>query len=575
MIFSKEAREAFKKREEEWLTEIKEAGADEIKSATRSGIALKPAYGPTDLEGLDVNDLFALPGQYPYTRGNYKMHYQVIPPIISQQMSLGDGEQTEKRLAYLKKLGRRMYVGRTEDESFAMITAVDLPTQTGFDADDPEARGKVGECATSMCIMDEMEVAFRGNPDLSNTATCFIGFNSVEVLVAMYAVYCMDIRKETLKNLIIWPVSEHHCQYYYDIAAYPPQAGLKLKVELIKWMRENCPRASSYLVDGYNVAEAGAVPSWEVALAFAEAFATADECVKAGLDPDDFLASFYAHLHLGMHLFEEVAKFRAAKRLWAKLVKEKYGCTNPRALTMYCSISQASGYETVAIEPLNNIIRNTIMCMVGLFSDLDGIHPIAYDEPLGIPSDESLKISTRTLQILVEETDILKVTDPLGGSYYMERLTKEMEEEILKNLKKIDDLGGFIKCYETGWIRAEVARQAYERMKKIASREDVKVGFNKYKVEDSLPPIKVVRRPIELENSVIERVKKFKMERDAEKTKVGLNNLRKAAEAVEKDWPSSAGCLMPSIIEAVRAKATLGECCRVFREVLGYGYYAG
>ncbi|MDY6862451.1 MAG: methylmalonyl-CoA mutase family protein, partial [Thermodesulfobacteriota bacterium] len=354
-MYSKEVQQKDRNMVEKWEKDVKKMGAENLKSMSKSGFELKPVYTPSDLEGVDYGEI-SLPGQYPYTRGYYPVHYQVIPPIMSQQMSYGSAKETMERREFLKKLGRRMFVGDEED-SFAMILALDLPTQTGFDADDPVARGKVGECAVSLCTLEAMEEMFKGSPSLNKMATAFIGFNAVEINVAMYAVYCMDIRKEPLDSLMVWPVSEHHCQYFYDIAAYPPAAGLKLKVELVKWLRENCPLSTTYLMDGYNVAEAGATPSFEVALAFAEAINTIEECIKIGLDPDDFLPSFYTHFHLGLNLFEEVAKFRAMRRLWAKIVKDRFRCKNPEAFKLKTYAPQPGGYETTAIEPLNNIIR--------------------------------------------------------------------------------------------------------------------------------------------------------------------------------------------------------------------------
>lgn len=558
---------------EEWEKEVEKMGLKNLGSMTQSGFAVKPVYTPADLEGIDYKDIL-VSGQYPYTRGYYPVHYQVNPPMMTQQMSYGSARETMERREFLKKLGRRMFVGDEED-TFAMILALDLPTQTGFDADDPESRGKVCECGPSMSTLKALEEIFEGSPPLSKTSTVFISFNAAEICTAMYAVYCTDIRKEPLDSLVIWSASEHHCQYHYDMASYPPVAGLKLKAELVKWLRENCPQSCSYVMDGYNVAEAGAIPSFEVALAFAEAIATIEECIKIGLDPDDFLPSFYSHFHIGLNLFEEVSKFRAMRRLWAKIAKERFGCKNPEALKLKTFVPQCGGYETAAIEPLNNIIRITTMTLAGLLADQDGVHTICYDEPLGVPTDESIKISTRTLQILAEETDILHVTDPLGGSYYVEWLTSKMEEEILKKLNKMEELGGFMKCLESGWIKAEVESQAYERMRRLDKGEDVRVGVNKYRIEDRPPHLKVIRRPPELEDRIIDEVKSYKRERDHEKTRVALNKLKEAATEIENDWPGSAGCLMPALIEAVRAKATLGECSRIFREVFGYGYFVG
>ena len=347
-----------------------------------------------------------------------------------------------------------------------------------------------------------------------------------------------------------------------------------MRAELAKFMVENSPNSSIGPLDGYNVAETGANPAFEMAIGFTQAIDTAEECVKIGLDPNDFMGKFHTHIHLGVNLFEEIAKHRAIRKIWAKIAKERFGCTKPAAFKLREYANQNSAMDTIALEPLNNIIRITMMTLVGYLADLDSIHPIAYDEPLGIPNDEAVRISQRTLQILAEETDITNVTDPLGGSYYIEWLTNKMEEEINNWMKEIESRGGFVGALESGWMRAEVAKQAAEQHRKIKTGETVKVGFNKYKVEDKPPPIKVIRRPIEVEEKAIRRVKEYKAERDQDKAKKALAKLTKAAEAMDKDWPNCAGGYMPVLMEAIRAKATLGECCKVTRDVFGFGYWA-
>lgn len=548
-------------------------GASEYTSKALSGFDVKPVYSPEDIKNLSYRDDIPLPGEYPYTRGYWPIHHQYLPPMMGQQIGMQSTDETNERITLLKKIGRTTRVG-VDDDTFSMVLAIDLPSQLGYDADDPIAEGKVGECAMSICTMGDYVELFKNLPAIKNVPTIFVAFNAAEWLVAAAAIYCTDYRKDPLSDLIVFPADDHLCQHYYDIYTYPPRIGLRMRAELTKFLVDNCPKSAANIWDGYNVAETGADPAFEMAIGCTQAIATAEECVKAGLDPNDFMGRFHTHTHLGMNLFEEIAKQRALRKMWAKIAKERFGCTRPEAFKLREYANQGSAMDTIALEPLNNIIRITIQTLVAFLADLDAVGPISYDEPLGIPSDEAALITLRTLQILSEETGIRKVTDPLGGSYYVEWLTNRMEEEINKWIKEIEKRGGFVKALESGWMRAEVAKQAYEQHKKLASGETIKIGFNKYKTQDRPPLMNVVRRPVEVEEKCIRRTKEYKANRDQDKVKRALARVKKACEAMEKDWPNSIGGYMPTLIDAIREKATLGECCKVTRDVFGFGFWA-
>ena len=548
-------------------------GASEYTSKAHSGFDVKPVYSPEDIKNLSYRDDIPLPGEYPYTRGYLPIHHQYLPPMMGQQIGMQSTDETNERIAFLRKLGRSTRVG-VDDDTFSMMLAIDLPSQLGYDADDPLAEGKVGECAMSICTMNDYVELFKNLPAIRNTPTLFVAFNACEWLVAAAAVYCIDYRKDPLSDLRVYSNDDHICQHYYDIYTYPPRIGLRMRVEFTKFIVDNCPRSAASVLESYSVAEAGADPAFEIGITLAQAIETAEACVNAGLDPNDFMGKFRTHTRLGMNLFEEVAKQRALRKIWAKISKERFGCTRPEAFKLMEYSTQCAAMDAVALEPLNNIIRITIQTLVAFLSDLDAVAPISYDEPLGIPSAEAAMISLRTVQILSEETGIRNVTDPLGGSYYIESLTNKMEEEINNWIKEIEKRGGFVKALESGWMKAAIAKQAYEHQQKLASGEKIKIGFNKYKTQDRPPAMNVVRRPIEVEEKCIRRAKEYKASRDQDKVKRALSKVKKACEAMDKDWPNSVGGYIPTLMDAIRAKATLGECCKINRDVFGFGFWA-
>ncbi len=320
--------------------------------------------------------------------------------------------------------------------------------------------------------------------------------------------------------------------------------------------------------------EAGATPVQEMAFNLAHTMTSMEECIRVGLDPDGVAPKFIGHPHVGLNFFEEIAKFRATRRLWAKIFKEKFGCQKPESLQYRVFAAQTAGVELTAQEPLNNIIRTTIMALACMLADIEGAWIASYDEALGIPTEEAVQIAVRTYQILSEETDVPHVIDPLGGSYYIEWLTNKMEEETNKLLKEIEDRGGYLKCWESGWLRGEVEKSAYERLQGLQSGKKVKVGVNKYRAEEA-PKVKAFRPPREVEQKAIEKVKRYRQKRDNRKTEEALARVREAAISVDRDWPKSCGVLMPALVEAARSGATTGEMHRILREVFGYGYYSG
>jgi len=537
----------------------------------RSGIELKPVYTPRDIEDIGFQEI-ALPGEYPFTRGKTPLQYQIMPLMMVPVSGYGGAEETRKRREWLSKLGSRLHVGK-EGELAHLFIPADLPTQNGYDADAPEARGRVGHCGISISTVKDIEVLFEGLP-LDKVFSICIPFDSTMAVTSLLAAYILDVRKEELEKLLMVGCNLLHHQLYWDSAGFPPGTAIRLETEYVKFIIENCPLATHTIATGYNPEEAGATPVQETALSLASTIGLMEECIKVGMDPDRVAPQFIYHPCIGLNLFEDIAKIRAARKLWAKIFKERFECKRPESLHWKWGLAQTSGFSFTAQEPLNNIIRATIMTLTGMLAGIDGCAVNSYDEAVGIPSEEAVKMSIRTYQILSEETDIPKVTDPLGGSYYIEWLTNRMEEEIRKFLDKIEEKGGFLKCWESGWLRGEVEKSAYERQKRFDEGKDVRVGVNKYKVGEETR-IEAFRVSQEIEDSRVEMVRKHKVERDNTRTKVALSRVEEAAIRIDKEWPGSCGELMPALIESARSGATLGEMQGLLKKVFGYGYFSG
>jgi methylmalonyl-CoA mutase N-terminal domain/subunit len=535
-----------------------------------SGIKLKPVYTPLDVEGIPFKDI-GLPGVYPYTRGATPLGYRALPWMMRIGFGYGTGKDTKERWEYLKKAGMFLHVGREEGEDkFPKFNVLmDLPHQRGYDADDIAARGRVGDCGLSVSTIEDLDLLFRDLP-LDKLNVTFITFDPTLTLTAMYIVYARQ-RGYDISQLRMQTPHILYGQWNWDTIAFPPESALKLMVENINFRIRNMPLALHTSLSGYNMVQCGATPVQELAFTIAVAMAIIDECCKAGLDPNEVASRFWYHANLGMDIFEEVSKIRAWRRLWAKTMKERYGCTEPRALSIFIH-SMTGGLNCTAQEPLNNIIRLTLLTLTGVLAGTDGIWTASYDEPLAIPSEEAAHLAVRTQQILFHETNIPSVADTLGGSCYVESLTEEIEKRALDLIGRIEGLGGAFKCWETGWFRKELARSASEWQEKLNSGEKVLVGVNKYRLEKETQKVNVFKHDPKSEQDSVDRVKHFKADRDYRKVEEALRHLGDAVEKFLADWPASCGTLMPFIIKAVEANATHGEIQGVLRKELGYNY---
>ncbi len=571
-MFEKEALKHIERLENIWEKECPEKfGADNDETPTNeSGIKLKPVYTPLDMEEIDLKDI-GFPGVHPYTRGATPLGYRDLAWVMRIGFGYGTGKDTRARWEYLKKLGMTLHVGTQESEDafpkFTILT--DLPHQRGYDADDIVARGRVGDCGLSLSTIEDLDQLF-GDLPLDKLQVTFITYDPTLTLTAMYSVYARQ-RGYDLSQLRMQTPHIMYGQWSSDTIAFPPQNALKLMVENINFRIHNIPLALHTATNGYNMAQCGATPVQEVAFTIAVGMAIMDECCKVGLDPNKVASRFWYHAHLGMDVFEEVSKIRAWRRLWAKIMKERYGCTDSRALSVNIN-AMTGGLSCPAQEPLNNIIRLTILTLVGVLAGSDGIWTASYDEALAIPSKEAAQLAVRTQQILYHETNIPAVADPLGGSYYVESLTAEIETRAADLISRVESLGGAFKCWQTGWFRKELERSANEWQAKINSGEKVMVGVNKYRLEKDTQKINVFKHDPKYEQASVERVKHFKANRDLRGVEQALECLGKATQKFLDEWPASCGTLMPNIIKAVEAKASLGEIQGVLKQKCGYGY---
>ncbi len=564
-MFSSSVLTENKAMEERWHRRCAELyGERDSTAKTDSGIEIKPIYTAADIADMDYKDI-SLPGEYPFTRGHSPLRYQVEPWMMRTGYGYGTGDDTLDRRQFLENLGFTQSMGTGKPAPATLL--IDLPTMYGYDADAPEARGRVGRDGMSLSTIRDLEILFQDAP-LDQFETIFIAHDSSISCVAMYIAYAQrrGIPQEKLRLKGCNPIY----RWWGEHSGYPPQSVMKLIAELMKYFIKHMPNSWPQALIGYNVVEAGGTHVYEVALTVATGVAIVEECMKVGLDPDDVARKFYCHDNLGIDFFENVAKYRAKRRMWATIMKERFGCSSPEALSLRY-VPQNAGSFLTAQEPLNNIVRTTLMTLAGVLAGVDGIWTASYDEGLGIPTEDAARVAARVQQIIYHETNIPHVVDPLGGSYYVEWLTNKIEEEAYQLMEKMDELGGYVKCWEQGWIKGLLEKSAYERQLKIDNGERVVVGLNRYRLQEQ-PKVEVFKVDPKVEEEAIARVRKFRAERDNDKAAQALAELRTAAQSIMDDWPNSCGNLMPAMINAFRADSTLGETQGVLKEVLGYGY---
>ena len=536
-----------KKREEWEKAHLKRNPVSPAK--TTSGIDVDVVYTPSDLEDFDYLRDLGFPGEFPFTRGVYPTMYRGNLWSMRQYAGFADAEESNRRFKYLLEQGQT-----------GLSVAFDLPTQMGFDSDNPLVKADVGRVGVAVDTLRDMEILFDGIP-LDKITTSFTINATAAIILAMYLAVAekqgvpMEKVGGTLQNEIL---KEYIARGTF---IFPPSPSLRLVVDIIDFCKDRVPRMNTINFSGYHVREAGANAIQEVAYCLSSAITYIEEVLKRGIAFDDFGPRLAFHLIVGLDFFEEIAKIRAARRLWAKIAKERFKAKNPRSmmLRLFCG---SSAREATLREPLNNIIRATIDMMGVVFAGAQSASILSYDEAYTIPTEESALISLRTQQIIGHETGIAKVADPLGGSYYLEHLTNELEKEIKTLMDEIDNAGGMLRCIETGKIQMDVSRNAYEIERKKQSGETVVVGVNKF-IDESRQDEEIVLTKIDpnLARKQIERLHQVKSQRDSQKAAKTLRVLKEKAMGTEN--------LVPAIQDAVREYATVGEICDALREVFG------
>jgi methylmalonyl-CoA mutase N-terminal domain/subunit len=512
--------------------------------------AVERLYTPADIASQDFSEDIGFPGEFPYTRGIHPTGYRGKLWTMRQFAGFSTPEETNARFKYLLEQGQT-----------GLSVAYDLPTLMGYDADSPLSEGEVGKCGVAVSSLADMEVLFNGIPLEQVTVSQTINAPA-SVLLAMYLVVAekqgADWKKisGTLQNDIL---KEYIAQKEW---IYPIRPAMKLVIDTFEFCTNEVPRYNPVSVSGYHIREAGATAVQELAFTLRDGLEYVEWGVKAGLDLDKFVPriSFFFNAH--NDFFEEIAKYRAARRIWAREMRERFGSTNERTLKMRFH-TQTAGVSLTVQQPLNNIVRVAIQALAGVLGGTQSLHTDAYDEALALPTDRAALIALRTQQIIAEETGVANTIDPLGGSYFVEALTEKMEDRTLDYFRKIDSMGGMVAAIEKGFPQREIQDSAYQYQKAVERGDQVIVGVNKYEMTDEPGAVPILVIDESVRDHQVERLQQTRDRRDAGAVANALEKLKRAAEKAENT--------MPATIEAVRVYATLGEICSALRDV--YGVY--
>jgi methylmalonyl-CoA mutase N-terminal domain/subunit len=546
-MYDKEALEVIKRREAEWLKKALEVPQRQRVFKTLSGIRVEPLYTPGDLDSLDYLRDLGFPGDYPYLRGIHNTGYRGRLWTMRMFSGLGTAEESNERYKYLLSHGET-----------GLSVAFDYATLMGYDTDMPQALGEFGKCGVAVPSLADMEILFDGIPVDEITTSMTIN-GPAAVIWAMYIAAAekrgipMSKLGGTIQNDIL---KEYQAQNSY---IFPPEPSLRLIVDTFEFGTKNVPSWNTISISGYHIREAGSTAVQELAFTLANGLTYVKAGLERGLQADDFVPrlSFFFNVH--NDFFEEIAKFRAARRIWAREMKERFGAKNERALWMRFH-TQTAGCTLTAQRPLLNIARVAIQALAAVLGGTQSLHTNSMDEAYAIPSQEAAAIALLTQQIVAHETGVTSAIDPLGGSYFVEALTNQMEKNVYNYFHKIDALGGVIPAIEKGFFSKEIATAAYHYQKEIETKERILVGVNDYISEEPLN-IPLVEMDSEGERRQLERLNRVRRERDNVAVSEKLERLGEAANKKQN--------LMPFILDAVRCYATLGEVCGVLRKIFG------
>ncbi len=515
---------------------------------TSSSIPLKRFYTPVDVAYLDYERDLGYPGAFPFTNGIYPNMYRGKLWTMRMFSGFGMPEDTNRRLKYLLEQGET-----------GLSIAFDMPTLYGYDCDHTKAHGEVGKCGVNVSSLKDMEIIFDGIP-LDRVSTSMTINAPAAVLTCMYAAVGekQNVPKRKLRGTVQTDIlKEYIAQKEW---AYPPEAHLRIIRDMMVYCTRYMPNWNYISISGYHIREAGANAVQELAFTLADGFAYVDLGIEAGLKIDEFAPRLSFFFNCTMDFFEEIAKFRAARRIWARVMKEKYRAKDPRSLWLRFH-TQTSGASLTWQQPMNNIIRTTIGALAAVLGGTQSLHTNSYDEAWALPTEQAVMVALRTQQIIAEETGAADITDPLAGSYLIEWLTDEMEERVYRYFDQIESLGGVLEAIRAGYLQREIVENAYRDQLKLENGEHVMVGVNKHAIHEE-PPIDTLKVNPAVQDKQIERLERLRRERDHPKVKTALSALKTAF----KD--SRANCMYP-MLKAVKAYCTLGEIVDVGREVFG------
>lgn len=543
----KKMEDPLKKVLEEWEKGYKENSERDNLFKNLSDLEIRPLYTPLDVKGIDYLVDLGFPGEYPFTRGIYRTMYRGKLWTMRQFSGFGTAEDTNKRYHFLLSQGQT-----------GLSVAFDMPTIMGYDSDHPRARGEVGICGVAIDTLKDMEILFNRIP-LEKITTSMTINAPAAILFAMYVSvaekYGADIRKisGTIQNDIL---KEYIAQKSW---IFPPEPSMRIIVNIFEYASKFVPKWNTISISGYHIREAGSTAVQELAFTLADGIEYVRAGIKAGLDVDEFAPrlSFFFNCH--NDFFEEIAKFRAARRMWARIMKEKFKAKNPLSWLMRFH-TQTAGCSLVAQQPMNNIIRVTLQALAAILGGTQSLHTNSMDETLALPTEPAVTIALRTQQIIAEESGVANTIDPLGGSYYVEHLTNKIEEEAWKYIDKIEEMGGMIKAIEMGFPQREIADAAYKYQKEVEEGKRTIVGVNKYQIEEKIE-IPLLKIPPEVEERQIKKLQEVKWERNNDEVRRALDELKRCAEGNEN--------LIPYIFKAVKSYASEGEICNALKEVFG------
>lgn len=531
----------------DWEEKLKTHKERDSKFTTVSGTPVKSLYTPDDIQDMDYTRDLGYPGEFPYTRGVYTNMYRGRLWTMRQFSGYATPKDTNKRYKYLLKHGQT-----------GLSVAFDFPTLYGRDSDDPFSHGEVGKCGVAVDTLQDMEIIFNGIP-LDKISTSMTINPPAAMLLAMYIAVGekqgvpAHVLTGTIQNDML---KEYQAQKTW---IYPPEPSMRIITDILAYCSDHVPKWNTISISGYHIREAGSTALQELAFTLANGFTYVEHGMQAGLSVDKFAPrlSFFFNAHLDF--FEEIAKYRAARRIWALMMRGKYGAQNPRSYLVRFH-TQTAGCTLTAQQPENNIVRTAFQALSAVLGGTQSLHTNSMDETYALPTEQAVKIALRTQQLIAYESGVAQVIDPLGGSYYIESLTHEMEKGAYDYFEKINKLGGVIPAIEKGFFQKEISRSAYEYQKALEKREKFQVGVNIFE-EKKKPDIEILKIPAAVEKNQIKELNKVKKQRHNARVKEKLKDLRNAARNGEN--------VMPHILACVRVYATLGEMCNTLKEEFG------